>query len=209
MVSYVTVVITSSGEKGRTKMQERKITSIVAFAVMMAGALDFVSNYLAAHYLVPLGPFVVPSGTFTFALSFVLYDYLRRWHGLGPTVTAIVLGFAASVAYGALFGGGIGRIAVAGLVALACSSTTDLLTQTVTLRWPIWQYVSTSNAVSLLVDTVVFTTIAFATLPPEMRLRIMAGQYLAKIVMTFASVPLVYGARAWAARATAPEHVAA
>jgi uncharacterized PurR-regulated membrane protein YhhQ (DUF165 family) len=79
----------------------------------------------------------------------------------------------------------------------------------VTLRWAIWKYVSTSNAVSLLVDTVVFATIAFAALPPEMRLRIMAGQYLAKIVMTFASVPLVYGARAWAARATAPERAVA
>ena len=61
---------------------------------------------------------------------------LWRFHGLRPTLAAIALGFAASVAYGALFGGGIGRIAVAGLVALACSSTTDLLTQTVTLRWP-------------------------------------------------------------------------
>jgi uncharacterized PurR-regulated membrane protein YhhQ (DUF165 family) len=126
-----------------------------------------------------------------------------------PTVSAIMLGFVASILYSMLWGGGVGRIAVAGLVALACSSTTDLLTQTMTLRWPIWQYVSTSNAVSLLVDTVVFTTIAFAALPPEMRLRIMAGQYLAKIVMTFASVPLVYGARAWAARATAPERAVA
>ena len=98
---------------------------------------------------------------------------------------------------------------MAGLVALACSSTTDLLTQTVTLRWPIWKYVSTSNAVSLLVDTVVFTTIAFAALPADVRLHIMAGQYLAKIAMTFASVPLVYGARAWAARATAPERAIA
>jgi uncharacterized integral membrane protein (TIGR00697 family) len=128
---------------------------------------------------------------------------------LDPLHAAIGLGFAASIAYEPLFGGGIGRIAVAGLVALACSSATDLLTQTVTLRWPIWRYVSTSNAVSLLVDTVVFTTIAFAALPADVRLHIMAGQYLAKIVMTFASVPLVYGARAWAARATTPERVTA
>jgi uncharacterized PurR-regulated membrane protein YhhQ (DUF165 family) len=178
-------------------------------AVALAGALDFTANYLAAHYIIVLGPLMAPSGSLTFAFAFVVYDYLRRWHGLRPTVAAIVLGFAASVAYGAFFGGGIGRIAVAGLVALACSSTTDLLTQTVTLRWPIWRYVSTSNAVSLLVDTVVFTTIAFAALPPEMRLRIMAGQYLAKIAMTVASVPLVYGARAWAARAAAPERAVA
>ena len=40
-------------------------------------------------------------------------------------------------------------------------------------------------------------------------LHIMAGQYLAKIPMTFASVPLAYGARTWAARATAPERAVA
>ena len=178
-------------------------------AVLLAGALDFAANWLAAHYLLAIGLFLLPSGTFVFTLSFVVYDYLRRWHGLRPTLAAIALGFAASIAYGAFFGGGVGRIAVAGLVALACSSTTDLLAQTVTLRWPIWQYVGASNAVSLLVDTVVFTTIAFAALPPEMRLRIMAGQYLAKIVMTFASVPLVYGARAWAARTVVAERATA
>ena len=161
-----------------------RITSrqLIVAAVALAGLLDFSANWLAAHYLLAIGPFLLPSGSFVFTLSFVVYDYLRRWHGLRPTLAAIGLGFAASIAYGTLFGGGIiGRIAVAGLVALACSSTTDLLAQTVTLRWPIWKYVSTSNAVSLLVDTVVFTTIAFAALPPEMRLRIMAGQYLAKI----------------------------
>ena len=188
-----------------------RITSreLIVAAVALAGLLDFAANWLAAHYLLAIGPFLLPSGTFVFTLSFVVYDYLRRWHGLRPTLAAIALGFAASIAYGALFGGGIGRIAVAGLVALACSSTTDLLAQTVTLRWPIWQYVGASNAVSLLVDTVVFTTIAFAALPPEMRLRIMAGQYLAKIVMTFASVPLVYGARAWAARTVVAERATA
>jgi uncharacterized PurR-regulated membrane protein YhhQ (DUF165 family) len=188
-----------------------RITSreIMIVAVALATLLDFSANWLAAHYLLSIGPFIIPAGTGVFALGFTIYDYLRRFHGLWPTLAAIILGFSTSVAYGALFGGGIGRIAVAGLVALACSSTTDLLAQTVTLRWPIWQYVGASNAVSLLVDTVVFTTIAFAALPPEMRLRIMAGQYLAKIVMTFASVPLVYGARAWAARATAPERVVA
>ena len=188
-----------------------RITSreLMIVAITLAALLDFSANWLAAHYLIPVGPFLIPSGTATFALAFTTYDYIRRQHGLMPTVSAIMLGFVASILYSTLWGGGVGRIAVAGLVALACSSTTDLLTQTVTLRWPIWRYVSTSNAVSLLVDTVVFTTIAFAALPADVRLHIMAGQYLAKIVMTLASVPLVYGARAWAARVTAPERAAA
>ena len=104
-----------------------RITSreLIVAAVALAGLLDFAANWLAAHYLLAIGPFLLPSGTFVFTLSFVVYDYLRRWHGLRPTLAAIVLGFAASIAYSALFGGGIGRIAVAGLVALACSSTTE------------------------------------------------------------------------------------
>jgi uncharacterized PurR-regulated membrane protein YhhQ (DUF165 family) len=173
---------------------------LMIVAVLLAGLLDFCANWLAAHVLLQVGPFLIPGGTFVFALSFTTYDYIRRQHGLAPTVAAIGLGFVASILYGALFGGGIGRIATAGLIALAASSTTDLLTQTATVRWPIWRYVSTSNAVSLLIDTVVFVTLAFATLPLEARLHIIAGQYVAKIVMTFASVPLVYGARSWAAR---------
>jgi len=164
-------------------------------AVAVAALLDFAANWLAAHALLPIGPFLIPGGTFVFALGFTTYDFIRRQYGFIPTLWAIGLGFAASVLYTAAWGGGTGRVAVAGLVALACSSTVDLLIQTATLRRPIWQYVSAANAISLLIDTVVFTTIAFAALPPDVRLHIMEGQYLAKLAMTAVSIPLVYWAR--------------
>ncbi len=170
-------------------------------AVVLAGLLDFCANYLAAHLLLPVGPFLIPGGTFLFALGFTVYDFIRRQYGLAPTVAAVALGFVVSMLYAAVWGGGVGRVAVAGLIALVCSSTTDLLMQTVTLRRPIWQYVGASNAVSLLIDTVVFTLIAFAALPLDVRLHIVEGQYLAKLAMTFVSIPLVYGARSWATRA--------
>ena len=167
-------------------------------AVALAGALDFVANWLAAHLLVPVGPFVVPGGTFVFALGFTTYDFIRRQYGLRPTVYAVLLGFAASVLYATLIGGGVGRIAVAGLIALACSSAMDLATQTVTIRRPIWQYIVASNAVSLLIDSVVFATIAFAALPLGVRVQIIEGQYLVKVAMTVVSIPPVYWARTWA-----------
>jgi len=164
-------------------------------AVTLAGALDVVANWLAAHLLVPVGPFVVPGGTFVFALGFTTYDFIRRQYGLRPTVYAVLLGFAASVLYATLFGGGVGRIAVAGLIALACSSTMDLAMQTVTIRRPLWQYIVASNAVSLLIDSVVFATITFAALPLGVRVQIIEGQYLVKAAMTVMSIPLVYWAR--------------
>ncbi len=177
-------------------------------AVLLAGLLDFLANWLAAHVLLAIGPFLVPGGTFLFALAFTTYDYIRRQHGIGPTLWAVSLGFAASILYATVWGGGVGRIAIAGLLALACSSTIDLLMQTATLRWPIWRYIGASNGVSLLVDTVVFTTIAFAGAPPEVRLHIMAGQYLAKIAMTFVSIPMVYAVRTWVARSSSLAHLA-
>jgi uncharacterized PurR-regulated membrane protein YhhQ (DUF165 family) len=128
-------------------------------------------------------------------MSFCIYDFLRRQGGVRPAVLAMALGFAASIAYTLLFGGAVGRIALAGIAALACSSTIDLLAQTVTLRWPIWRYVLASNASSLAVDTVVFSLIAFAGNPHL--LNIITGQYLAKLVMTVVAIPLVYGARRW------------
>lgn len=178
-------------------------------AVAAAAALDFAANWLAAHVLLPIGPFLIPGGTFVFALGFTIYDFIRRQYGLGPTLAAVGLGFVASVLYTAVWGGGTGRVAVAGLAALACSSTLDLLMQTVTLRRPIWQYVSASNAVSLLVDTVVFTSMAFAALPFAVRLHIMEGQYLAKLAMTIVAIPLVYWARGLANGADRAAPVAA
>lgn len=174
-------------------------------AIMLAGVLDVSANWLAAHYMIPLGfGLLAPSGTFAFAFAFCVYDYLRRWHGLGPTLAAITLGFTGSVVYSALFGGGVGRIALAGLIALAASSMVDLVAQTATLRWPVWRYVLTSNAVSLAVDTVVFTIVAFAALPADVRLHIMAGQYVAKIGMTLIAIPFVYWSRAWFSRSVRP-----
>ncbi len=187
-------------------MSQRRL---MVAAITLAALLDFAANWLAAHLLLSVGPFLIPGGTFLFALGFTTYDYIRRQHGFGPTASAIVLGFAASVLYSARWGGGVGRVAVAGLVALACSSTTDLLAQSVTLRRPIWQYVGASNAISLLVDTVVFTAIAFAALPPSVRLHIMAGQYLAKIAMTLVSIPLVYWARSRTAQSAMGQAVTA
>jgi len=176
----------------------RVVIAVIAFAAL----LDLSANWLAAHVLLSVGPFLIPGGTFLFAFAFTTYDYLRRQYGLSPTLWAIALGFMASVLYSVVWGGGTGRIAIAGLIALACSSTVDLLAQSVTLRWPIWQYVGASNAVSLLVDTIVFATIAFATVPISGRLHIIEGQYLAKVAMTVVLIPLVYRARAWTERMT-------
>ena len=162
-------------------------------AILAAAMLDFAANWLAAHALLPVGPLLIPAGTFAFAASFVLYDLLRRRGGVLPTGAAMALGLAASLAYALAFGGGMGRIALAGLVALACSSTADLATQTVTLRWPLLRYVAASNAVSLALDSLVFATLAF---PGNPHLgAIVAGQYAGKLAMTAVALPVLAATR--------------
>lgn len=161
--------------------------------VVLAGLCDFWANWLTAHWLIPVGGLVIPSGTLAFTVSFVAADTLRRFWGRRATVAAFALGFLASMAYAALFGGAIGRIALAGLAALLCSSTTDYVVQGRAIRLPIWQYVGISNAVSLAIDTAVFSLIAFAGNPALGS--ILLGQYLAKLAMTAVSVPAVYGVR--------------
>jgi len=182
----IRAVVDGAGIGGRGK-------AMIIGAIILAAALDMLANWLASRYLIPVGMFLVPAGTFCFALSFTLCDAIRRFAGRRATIAAFGLGFTASMVYAAAFGGGVGRIAIAGLIALLCSSTTDYFVQGRTLRLAIWRYVGISNAVSLAIDTLVFSLIAFAGNPAL--LNIILGQYLAKLVMTVVAIPAVYQAR--------------
>jgi uncharacterized PurR-regulated membrane protein YhhQ (DUF165 family) len=56
--------------------------------------------------------------------------------------------------------------------------------------WPLWQRVVASNAISLLLDSILFVSIAFGP-----QVQIIASQYLVKLVMTVLSLPLLLLAR--------------
>jgi hypothetical protein len=60
-------------------VRERSRWTLTVGAIALAAALDFTANWLAAHYLLAIGPFVIPSGSLTFALAFTTYDYIRRF----------------------------------------------------------------------------------------------------------------------------------
>lgn len=164
--------------------------------ILAAGVLDFLANWAAAHWLVHVWFLVFPAGTLVFPLTFTIYDALRRFFGRAATVPAIGLGFAASLVYATVFGGAITRIAVAGLIAQCFSGPTDYLMQGWTLRLPLTRYIVSCNAVSLAVDTAIFTAVAFAPLPLTTRLQIAASQYAVKLLVSVASAPVV----AWARR---------
>jgi uncharacterized PurR-regulated membrane protein YhhQ (DUF165 family) len=54
---------------------------MLATAIALAALLDVSANWLAAHLLLTVGPFLIPGGTFLFALGFTTYDYIRRQYG--------------------------------------------------------------------------------------------------------------------------------
>ncbi len=55
-------------------------------AVIVVAALNVAANWLAVHLLLPIDPFLVPSGTFVFALGCTTYDFIRRQYGFRLTL---------------------------------------------------------------------------------------------------------------------------
>ncbi len=166
-------------------------------AIVATALLDFTANLLATTFF-RVGPFTAAVGTLTFALSYTLYDYIRRYHGRAATLWAVAAGAVGTLAYSVVAGGGLGRIVLASLLALTAASAVDIRIQTALLRRPLWEMVVASNAVSLLVDTVVFTLVAFLGVAGVGIASLIGGDYLTKIVMTVLSVPLIYGVSALA-----------
>ena len=161
-------------------------------AIIFSAFLTFIANRFAATF-VHVGQIQFAVGTLTFALGYTLDDYIRRYHGRRATIVGIIAGACGTLAFSAVFGGGLGRFVVAGLISLAIASSIDIRVQTRLLGGPIWRLVLLSNAASLLVDTVVFTLLAFWGVQGVAIPNLIVGDYLVKIAMSLISIPLIYG----------------
>ncbi len=164
------------------------------------------------------GRLVVPAGVFVYALTFTLLDLINERLGKrgARQVVATALGADALLAgYAQLTVwwpappffdgqaavervlGATPRIVAASLIAYALSS---LLDAELFAWWRArvggyrWIRVLVSNAVSTGVDSAVFVTLAFAGVLPLLPL--ITGQYLVKMLVTVASLPLIYLIRA-------------
>ena len=181
---------------------------------------------IGATKLVQFGPYIIPGGTFIFALTFTIRDIIhkrlgREWAraaivsaALLNILMAVYLAFVGTLPYPPFFQLGeswgmifaiIPAITIASIVAEVVSESTDTeiyhLVKTRLPAWPQWTRVLFSNAVALPVDSLVFTLLAFALLPPLLGgealpfvalLPIMAGQIVFKAIVTVVSLPLIY-----------------
>lgn len=179
-------------------------------------ACELIANVTAGKP-VAVGGIVVPAAVFLYTLTFTLIDLINERLGKGGARQVVATAFAANLLLAgyvqfaiwlpaapfyrdaAAFAGVLGgtpRIVFASLVAYLVSALVD----TEIFAWwrahvagPKWLRVLTSNAVSTLVDSILFIGIAFAGVLPVWPL--VRGQYLVKMGVTVVSLPLIYATR--------------
>ncbi|RWA97771.1 MAG: hypothetical protein EOR78_14790 [Mesorhizobium sp.] len=153
------------------------------------------ANYFIGHVgteCLPSGPCVIPvapgltapSGVLFVGLALVLRDLVQRRLGLWWAVAAIVAGAALSTTFAPP------ALVVASVAAFLLSETADLLVFTPLQRRGLIRAVVASSVVGLVVDSVVFLTLAFGSL------QFLPGQIVGKTLMVLISVPVLACLRA-------------
>jgi uncharacterized PurR-regulated membrane protein YhhQ (DUF165 family) len=163
-------------------------------------------KYPDSPYLIPVWPGALtpsgepvyaPSGVLAIGLSFTLRDLVQRRLGVRVAMLAIVLGAVVSAALDP-------ALALASGAALLLAESLDLVVYTPLQRRNLVGAVVASNVVGIVVDSLVFVSLAFGSLA------LLEGQIIGKAWMTLAAIPLVYGIRAWdQMRGMGPHDIAA
>jgi len=183
-------------------------------------ACEIIANVTAAKPVLLPGNIVVPAAVFIYAITFTLIDLVNEKLGkqgaryvvytafltnlLLAAYSQFAIRLPAAPFYGderqAAFASVLGstwRIVLASLTAYLVSSLIDVQ---VFAWWRErvgrykWARVLASNAVSTLVDSVVFIVMAFGGVMPVLPL--IKGQYIVKMSVTIVSIPLIYLVRA-------------
>ncbi len=174
---------------------------------------EIIANTTAAKPVMVAG-IVVPAAVFIYALTFTLIDLVNERFGKQGARYVVYTAFLANLLLAAYaqfaiwlppapfyqgqeaFASVLGstpRIVVASLTAYLVASLIDT---EIFAWWRVrvggyrWLRVLFSNAVSTLVDSAVFITIAFLGVFPVLPL--IRGQYVVKMAVTLVSIPLIY-----------------
>jgi queuosine precursor transporter len=138
---------------------------------------------IQAFGVVPVGfGLMAPAGVYFAGLAFTLRDLVQEELGRPWTVAAIVIGAAVSALVSP-------RFAVASGVAFLVSELADFAVYTPLRRRHWLAAVALSNTVGLIVDSILFLSIAFGSL------EFLAGQIVGKFWMTVLAVALLWSVR--------------
>jgi hypothetical protein len=176
-------------------------------------ACELIANVTASKP-VQIGGLIVPAAIFIYTLTFTLLDLINESMGKQGARRVILAAFIANLLLAAYaqfavalppasfyqgqegFASVLGstpRIVFASLIAYLISSLIDAEIFALwrsRIRGPKWLRVLVSNTLSTGVDSVVFITLAFYGLMPIWPL--IKGQYVVKMAITLASLPLIY-----------------
>jgi len=159
-------------------------TRNAAAAVLFAGFIGTVvaANYAVTHYQpITVWPGILaPAGVLFAGLAFTFRDLLQRLTGSWLVVAAAIL--AGSILSFALGGG---RIAVASGVAFLLAETADFAVFTWLQDRTFVGAVAASNAVGLLIDSLIFLGIAFGSM------QFLPGQIIGKVWMTVLALAIL------------------
>lgn len=182
-----------------------------------------VANITAAK-LVSCCGLLFPAGVFFVAISFLMTDVISEVWGRREAAQAVWVGWTAAIfaaiataltvylppapfwklqqAYASLFGL-VPRITLASLITYLVSQHHDVwmfhLIKVKTGGRHLWLRNNISTMLSQAIDTVLFITLAFSfTVPWNVLLGMMLGQYVVKVILALLDTPFVYLLVAWA-----------
>lgn len=180
-------------------------------------SLIVLSNIIASK-LVNIGPLIVPIAVFFYPFTFAATDIVSEVYGKGSSKTVVWVGFIANTilllvswfvvtyppapifseneAFVHVFGG-VPRLILASVLAYLCSQFHDVWAFHFWKRATSGLYLAIrsvcSTAVSQLLDTLIFISVAFiGTVPFEVLRTMILSQYTVKFILTFVALPIVY-----------------
>lgn len=130
----------------------------VVVALLFLATVPF-ANWLVQHYgIVEVAPgLYAPAAVYVVGLAFVLRDFVQRFFGRSITAAIVLVGAALSYVVAPDF-------ALASGVAFAVSELADLIVFSIAERRSFWGAVLASNVVGIMLDSLVFLSIAFGSL---------------------------------------------
>jgi uncharacterized PurR-regulated membrane protein YhhQ (DUF165 family) len=158
---------------------------LAAFALCIPAANWLILN--AGTTCVPQGPCLIPvapnvmapSGVVMVGLALVLRDLVQRRLGIKIAALGILFGALLSALFAPK------ELVLASATAFLLSETADLLVYTPLQRRGLMLAVAASSAVGLVVDSVIFLTLAFGSLD------FLAGLVIGKAWMVLAALPAI------------------
>jgi len=154
-------------------------TTAITLSAIYLGSIVAANWAVSAIGVVPVGfGLMAPAAVYFVGFTLVLRDVLQRQIGKPATVGLIVAGAGLSALISP-------TLALASGLAFLASESVDLLAFSIVERFGFLRAVIASNAVSIVVDSLVFLSIAFGSLA------FLEGQIVGKAAATLAGVAVL------------------